>query len=928
MEVSYVRRQSSAIDAWVNADVRSADNQQVRLNPNRIDLPRVAARTQWFSTLCLAWVATGAVTRESAAMPPVSNDRVVQVFDFDERASGNLEPVPRFWIPFGGEGFPHFATGSFDESVGHDEPPSFRLDSQGRNVAYRYTGDETTVQPQSDYLIVGWIHTNYLHGARASLSGYYLDRDRLPIIQTQQFSDLVSFSKQDIRGWHRVEVFLPAGPPEAKTIGLTAWVVQENVWSTQPKTVRHIVRNDISARAWFDDITIYRLPRVELATSVPGNVLQSGPSSHLIVSVNDTNADQLRAELEVFETNGRRLLSTPIPVHADDALPPTTVDLSGIDNGLFHARIRVYAKQDLLAERSLIFANVTNTTNGDPVGVARSLGVVLDPANRADAATELTMLKMLNVGSLKIPVWSGLADAPDLADAQDATDAMLFELLKARVAITGVFAGPPSDLVRSAGAYPMSLMEMLDDDPTAWRSYLVRIVAPYSSVFRSWQVGRDDNAVIVADPRLPRLINLVRTEMETLTTAPNLTSPGSLTWEPTTDKTGADDFSLTLDSSILPRFIRSHLDEYRDREQHVSSIYLQPSSPAGVDRREQLGDWCKRLVYARETGVETVFVPQPWFTRDTLAGPVTEPTSELVVLRTIVDVIGDATPASPVYVAPGVTALTFNHHDTTVLAMWDDRAGAAERTHEIQLGSATTQIDMFGRQHALDRTKDGRQRVALGTAPTFVRGVEQWLVMFRTLLSFSPKAIELSIDEHDVALTIENPHDRPIEGNAWIDPPEGWDISPHRFSFMLAPGEKTSQSFTIRFDRDETAGVKTVNVHFELQAGKRFPFVVPLVLKLGTADIEAWGLGIFVGDRLIVRHGVTNLSDKPLSFRGYAVAPRRLRQYRVVNSIQPGRSTTMEYSFKNAGSLRGRTIRLQLREINGPRIHNIEVPIE
>ncbi len=878
--------------------------------------------------MCVAWVVVGVVASESRAAAPESSDRIVHVFDFDERASGNLEPVPRFWVPFGGEGFPRFATGSFDESVGHDKPPSFRLDSQGRNVAYRYAGDETTVEPQSDYLIVGWIHASNLLHARASLSAYYLDRDRLPIIGTQQFGGLVGVSDRDAAGWHRVEVFLPAGPLEAKTIGLTAWVVQEDVWSTQPKTVRHIARNDITASAWFDDIRIYRLPRVGLATSVLGNVLRPGPSAHLVVSVTDMNADQLRAELEVFDTDERRLLTTPIPVRSGEASPSTTVDLSGIDDGLFHARVRVYADDDVLAERSLVFASVTRATNDERVGVVRSLGVVLDPANRADAVTELAMLRTLGTGSLKIPVWSGLASVPDLADAQGATDAMLFELLKARVAITGVFAGPPSDLVRSAGAYPRSLMEMLDDDPVAWRSYLVRIVAPYSSVFRSWQVGPDDDEATVADPRLPRLIDLVRTEMETLTTAPNLTSPGSLSWESTTGADKADDFSLTLDSSILPRFVLSHLDEYRARGKRVSSIYLQPSSPDGVDRLGQLRDWCKRLVYARATGVETVFVPQPWFTRETVAGPVTEPTSEYVLLHTIADVIGDATPASPVYVAPGVTALTFNDHDTTVLAMWDDLAGPSGRTHDIQLGSATTQIDMFGRQNALERTEDGRQRVTLGSAPTFVRGVERWLVMFRTLLSFSPESIEFSIDEHHVELTIENPYDQPIEGSARIDPPTGWDMSPRRFTFALAPGEKTTQSFTVRFDRDETAGTKTLTAHFELQTDKRIPLIVPLVLKLGTADLEAWGLAIFVGDRLIVRHGVTNLSDEPLSFRGYAVAPRRLRQYRIVNSIEPGRSTTMEYSFKDPESLRGRTIRLQLREINGPRIHNIEVPIE
>lgn len=36
----------------------------------------------------------------------------------------------------------------------------------------------------------------------------------------------------------------------------------------------------------------------------------------------------------------------------------------------------------------------------------------------------------------------------------------------------------------------------------------------------------------------------------------------------------------------------------------------------------------------------------------------------------------------------------------------------------------------------------------------------------------------------------------------------------------------------------------------------------------------------------------------------------------------------LEYRFTNAAALRGRTIRLHLRELSGPHIHNIELRVD
>ena len=76
------------------------------------------------------------------------------MFDFDERALGNYDDTPMYWEQLRGDGFPAlYAKGRFDDQVGRDAAPSFRLDIATGNVAYEYRNLDLTVVPESDYFM-------------------------------------------------------------------------------------------------------------------------------------------------------------------------------------------------------------------------------------------------------------------------------------------------------------------------------------------------------------------------------------------------------------------------------------------------------------------------------------------------------------------------------------------------------------------------------------------------------------------------------------------------------------------------------------------------------------------------------------------------------------------------------------------------------
>lgn len=857
--------------------------------------------------------------------------RLVHHFDFDERSEGNLEPIPKFWLRFGGESFPHYVNATFDSAIGHDAPPSFRLVSEGRNVAFRYAGGKTRIELHNDYLIVAWIRADQLLNARAAISAYYLDHDALPIVTTHQFSELVGGDTGD-ETWHRVEVFLPQGPRTAKTIGLTAWVVQEEIWNQSPKPLRYVWRRDVRAAAWFDDVRVYRLPRVSLATSAPGNVIIDADNEEgaaLRVRVTDDD-ETLSAELTIFDIDGQPIRRADIPIHVDDSQPAVEVDVSGLDNGLYRARLDVYSEGRLLVSRERQFASVGKALADAPVAdrPVTLAGVVLDAADQGDPIVELALLQVLNVGVVKIPVWSGRADAPDLADGSDATGVMMFELVKAGVALTAVFSGPPSDLMKEAGAYPRPLLELLNEDPATWREQLARVAVPYSNMFRSWQVGPDGEETIVTDERLTRALEQVQREMVSLNTGTSLSIPGSLTLSPTPPPPQVDDACLKIDHTISPDFIASHLQAYRDAAYPATSVFIQPTPPSKTDRVSRLRDWSRRLVHTLHAGPGTAFVPQPWHTYLTYSGIVTEPDEEFVLLYTVIRLLSETTPGPVIQIAPDVTCLSFESGEKTVLALWDDRASPEGRLHSIQLGEATTQYDMWGRSVPLEKGPDGRHLMRLFREPTFIGNVDRWLLMFRTQMTLDPNQVEVSIASHKHTLKIVNTHAESLSGRIRLTPPESWDVTPNEFTFSLLPDGTLEKSIQIRYGRNETAGAKTILAEVDLNSEGRYRMVVPLALELGLEGIDAWGYAVVEGDRILVRHGITNRTTETLSFRSFAIAPGRPRQHRLINELLPGQTRTVEYRFRDASKFHGRTIRLHLRELGGPRIHNVEVDVD
>ncbi len=890
----------------------------------------IGLRAILFACVCACLAHTNTAfgdDRDSAKGDGVITSRIIHTFDFNE--PNNFDTVPRYWVRFpdasmGDPSFPRYTEGGFDKEVGHLDSPSFYLESKGQSVGYRYIGPETRIRPGT-FRVRGWIKTDRLRYGKAAISAYFIDWNGRYIGDSQQYSRLVG-GPSDAGDWQKVEIELNDVPVGAQFIGVTCWLVQQDVWRDGEEPHRHIDHMDIFGGAWFDDIEIIEEPFAELRLSHSGNVVPAAELVEVFATVADDVVDGLSANLLVTDDSGNVYAEQSIPVRGFEERQATTVKLPDLHPGIYHAKLSVQSGAEYVLERSLRFAQL-GKPHHPPRQVARRMGITMTslPTNNVEDA--FALFDALDVGIVKIPLWGGNDAAAADESNLDALPQAMSLLFRLQVEVVGLFGGLPGELAQSRFEHNLTLLDVLSDDPRGWRKYLDDIVAPHANVFRSWQLGMDGDLSMVDDPRYGTAISALRDGISQMITAPDLTAVQSASVLPGETQLDAENVSVYLPSDVAPEHVVEHLRAHIDMGRPTNNYDLVWASvDSGAHLREEaVGMWALRILEARWAGVDAVFADQPWTTRLTPNGIVSEPTLAYLAFRTIADVVGDKIPSKRLALDFSAKALTFVRGGESVWVIWDPKAPSEGRRLTIQLGSATEIVDLLGRQIPLQIGKDGRHELVVTKSPIFVVGSHRWLPAFWAGVKLSPSQADFALDAREHTLTIRNPHNVAMSGNVELKVPTGWTISPSRFSFTAYPNEQKDFLVSIRHPSNEPSGIKQLFAEISMGSPQQYFLKIPLAIDLDLHDVDVWGYAVIDGDRLVVRHGMTSRASETLSFRSFATYPGRSRQYRVIYELLPGQSLATEYTFSDIERFAGKSIRLGLREVNGPRIHNLEI---
>jgi len=873
--------------------------------------------------------------------------RIIKSFDFDERRLGNFEKTPMNWRRIAAPGFPRFLEAAFDESIGHDAPPSFHLPLQSGSIGLHYLAKDIPVHPDSDYRVTAWILPKNLSRAGASIKAYFLD-DALQKIpgSERQGAPIHGDGKQG--RWAPVAFDLPGGFESARWIGLSCLVEQPSpAPADRAQPFEPIHRHEMHGAAWFDDITVLRLPRVSLTMDAPAGVFEHDRPVGCTVRIADLDGRDMTIDFDVFDADGRNVESQRL---SDAALAAGHASLRLEDQpaGLYVAQLSTRVAGQLVSTYKRTFLRLNpdpmgNLPAGDPLASERSGG--LRPGAPAGSrgfgivanASLLThrhigehFLRILEPQIVKIPLWrSGLTDEGIVRGDRN-VDGLVETLHRRGVEVVGLLEAPPPSLAMQYEPHRRSLLTVLSSDANRWRPYLALILTRHGHRISAWQLGPDAGDLSNDPKRLPQALTHVRAEMQPLIGRPELVIPRSIHRALPAENLDADVLSLSIPSHQASGRLEEQTAGFRGRGFKRFWATVQPLEADRFEHRPRSVEFVRRLVEARCSGVDTVFVPQPWHVEKTPNGPVVTPAEEIIFLRTLAGTLNGLTPTRQVWAGPGVRAWLFeNQRRTTgVLVAWTD-AGATGNTQplRVDVGDEARQIDMWGNVTRPKTETDG-SAFAAGPMPTVIAPVAPWRIKMLSDFAVDEPLFQPTVHEHPRVLTFTNTLEEKLNGELELTASAGWRISPRRLPIDLAPGETARLDFTMRLPSNQAAGDYVLRGRLTGNGDDLPDIVLRAPLKVGAPGLEVSVLAYRDGGELRVMQRITNRTGRTLDLRAFLISPNRGRETRTIRNLAAGQTAIREYGLDNPSALAGKHIRCAVEQIGGALRHNTVLKLD
>lgn len=883
-----------------------------------------------------AWaVVAAAVGTSVAAQPerPSGAQRQVRLFDFEERETNAL-PVPAGWIraqsdpgvPRDRPGFPIWNQGSLDyDSPAFSGIGSVVLPAEGGSTSLRLLSGVIGVFPGADYGVTARVRTDRMVHARACIEARLLDQDGRPLPGASARSDLIRTDG----GWETVSLSVPGLDERAAYLQLELLVLQPRAWAPEDDNPFRVWHEDYHARAWFDDVEVTLLPRMELDTGHDGHVIPSGERPELGVLVRDLTGDRVEAVVRVLDADGRVVDEHTLRPGAGRLIERYEPGLTR--PGWYRAVLTVISGGRPVGSTLLDFAWGAPEDEGGARPASFALrGSAVDP-ERARALP--TMAAWAGVGRAEVGVWSRRLDRAGAdPDANHAFDAAR-TLLDAGLDVTIALDEAPGDLARLVGRDPWDVPGVLASDAELWLPWAERALDDFGQGVLSWRIGRTpvDNRAGVLGERADlaaRTVGLWVPGPEILAPWPiGVATPGSLARPGRglvvrDDGAGADD---AIDEMVSAWAGIVTGREPGASEADAPSLTIEyGSSDDGRVSRAALGRLARRVITAwaaaHRTGVADrvrFSLDEAWRSTGGLR-PAMMPTPELAAWRTLASALGQrgAEGVDEIDLLPGVRILLTGAGDDGVLIAWLEDPEAPVRTLELPLHTGPVRrVDLLGERTAIEPTRRedlgaAWHRVALSREPVIIEGVRADLVRFLAGVRLTPERLEPTMGGRRHALVVENPWDFPIRGRVFIVEPGGlsegtagrdrtWQIAPRVVAFSLDAGQTREEEIELSFGAGQEAGWTEAVFDVRLFADEEYPLLrVPRRVEIASEDLS---LEIVAyrspGGRVSVHAMVTNRSDAPRSVELAAVAAGASRERATINGLNRGETGERRFAL-------------------------------
>lgn len=831
--------------------------------------------------------------------------RSVKEFDFDERPRGNFEATPMYWVRLEGAGLPAFARGELDDDVGHAAPPSFRLrlSGIGSNVCYEYRHTDLEVSAGSDYQVVGYVRCDGIRYARAFIGAFLVDAGGRRIPGSENISPLVATNG----AWERVELAIVGDFETAAAIRLQLWILQSHVWDENARRPDTIVREDVSASAWFDDISVYRLPRARLRLSSPGGLSLSGADDAFEIELSNLSNESLDARLVIHDADGRELLAIDSDLIVSEQAR-TRIPLPALPAGYYTCHLYLSSREKSLLERSVPFAVLTPVpaiSTGE-----NDVGVELERWRGTDSAGLEALATQLGCRAILLPL-SLHESASDLERHEESRElAMLVRALVGRRI-------EPIGVLTDSGPHD----EPRQDSPAALTAYFEERLGPalmqLGGALATWQLGGQPLDAARANFWDESRREAVRSYLSRHVTLPELVLP---VLDPAAAIDARDILLVHIPEYIPTRGIVPQLEFLTEASERRRWISLR--MPRAADSREmRIADQMRRFVLTKALAPDRIFLPA-CFAQSSDGGALAwHPTEEFIPFRTLIAFLAGKVADTVVHLDEDCLGIVFREPGRPregVMVAWTWRDRPLSEPLRVYLGDQPHLIDLWGNRSDL-RVEEGRTLLPLSPTPVIVDGVEAPLAHLAAGFSILPDRLDPSAPGLAPTIRFTNTFETTLVGRLDIGGPPSWRVSPAMVEFSIPAGETLERPLSIMTPPRQVATTESVRVTMQIRSptDARLQFETPLTV--GLRDIQVHAIARWEGPDLLVEQTLRNQSRQAVSFTGSCDAPLRSRIERAFMDVPPGEYRTHRYLIRDARELAGRRIRVGVSEIRGSR---------
>ncbi|MAE65900.1 MAG: hypothetical protein CMJ18_16640 [Phycisphaeraceae bacterium] len=873
------------------------------------------------------------------------NDRRIAHFDFEERKR-NPNSMPEHWFAIGREaktsnpnfgryalhqdltsraGHPRYGVVRFDTRHQISGAHSFHVGLNGDATGAFLEVGAVSAVGGSDYQVGAMVRTTRLATARARLVAYFVDRDGRRIPE----SEVVTEGIRTDGAWRAVGVKLLGDHPGAAWIGIEIRLTQRGFDPNDPLGVEQVVLDEIDGGAWFDDISVWQLPRLVVRTQSDVNVIRAPQRPRLSLEVSDQSGQALKATVTLYDH--RLDAVSRIEQRVGAGAPPKWKWTPPLDRfGWYLVELEVSASNgdagDHLVARRL--RSLLWLGPGKPLAehdrLRFSIGAEDVPSRELVLIPQL--LGATGLDDVALSAWSRDLELDHVDERQSTLDDVLHRLAMARRRATLSFFPLPSELARRLDLGVEDAYSLFAKPVEQWRSYLLPVTMRHGQRVRNWQIGpvTDDQGFF--DGALARTADQAIATLRQMTPNPRMVLP----WQINQSRRpqAADDalFLLSVTDAVQPEQFAAYLEPWTESPPVDLIVHLQTRPAEAMSQNRRITDLALRMLYAWEGEAGALRIDRPW---SIAAGRRVEllPDSLLGVFTNLAHLLAGRRVIARLALGDGLECMILDGPAGGLLAAWSRSAQVDDRTVALYLGKNPMAVDIWGNRSDLEQ-QDGRHVLRLGPAPMFVEAIDPELALFRSAFRIEPPYIESKQVPHQRTITLYNPWPRTISGYMMINEPAHWSIQPQRTFFSIASGQTKTVPMSLRFNASEVAGRKQLRARFDFVAIESYDIEASAPMEVGLPDVG------FEANLALARQPsgvvdarvtavVTNKSELPLTMKAFAILRGHPRQIKPVTGLEPGQSVVRTFRFEDVGSsLANSRIRVGLRELSGPAMLN------